>query len=99
MELKDVLCALNRLSRPQELNIRRDNLLSLLTVDELVNLSGVTLMSITHGREGLSLNRLEDGEQRILLLCLCKLSVAALGSLVSSLSTSVSSLLLQHELA
>ena len=99
MELKNVLCALNSLGRPQEFNVRRDNLLCLLTIDELVDFCGITLVSITNGRESLSLNWLEDSKQRVLLLCLCKLSVAVLGSLIGSLGTSISVVFLQHEFA
>ena len=76
MELEDVLGAVNWLGTPQELNVRRDNLLSLAAIDELVNISGVTLVSIANGRKALTTNRLEDSEERVLLLSLSYLSVA-----------------------
>ena len=76
MELEDVLGAVNWLGTPQELNVRRDNLLSLAAIDELVNISGVALVSVAHCREALTTNRLEDSEQRMLLLSLSYLSVA-----------------------
>ena len=48
MELEDVLGAVNWLGTPQELNVRRDNLLSLAAVDSLVYFGCVTLVSIAY---------------------------------------------------
>ena len=78
VEFKDVLRAVYRLSTPEELHVGRDDLLCHLAVDSLVYIGGVTLVSVSYGRERLSLYRLEHGEERVLLLCLCQCLLVSL---------------------
>ena len=62
----EVLC----LSTPAEFALCREDLAGDIGIDDLVDISGVTGVGITNNSESLW-NGLEDGEQRVLLQCLC----------------------------
>ncbi len=85
VQFKDVLGAVHWLCAPKELHVRGDDLLGHFAVDGLVDVGGVTLVSVAHSRERLSLYGLEDGEEWVLFLCLGEgllVGLFAVGSLL-----------------